>query len=75
MSKRRCRNHWRRPLQQQDDSAQVGWANIWYAVLAVGWPVVILVIAGPDPEVLLSRLQERNRIIPFFSGSRVLGLD
>lgn len=41
------------------------WANIWCAVLAVGWPDEKLVIQWPGPEVLLSRLSENRRIIPF----------
>ena len=42
---------------------QAVWANIWNAVLAMRWPSPVefpLTERGPVPEVLLSRLQEKN---------------
>jgi hypothetical protein len=46
---------------------QAGWANIWNAVLAVRWPSPVefpLAQRGPVPEVLLSRLPRKKRILP-----------
>ncbi|HEY5580916.1 MAG TPA: hypothetical protein VIK56_07100 [Rhodoferax sp.] len=61
---------WKRENIQKQD---VG-ANIWCAVLAVRWPVVIVVIGWLDPEVLLSLLRKiKNRIVPKISWQMTSG--
>ena len=42
---------------------QDGGANIWCAVLAGNWPVVMNINAWPGPEVLLSLLPKEPKII------------
>ena len=53
---------------------QGGWANIWNAVLAVGWPDEKCVIVWPGPEVLLSRLSENGGLYLLRSTRQVLGI-
>src|SRR5574343_28488 len=61
---------------------QDGWANIWCAVLAVGWAFAVAAIAWmprwPGPEVLLSLLPTNltlYRSERFSSFFRLFGLD
>ncbi len=59
---------WRSSMKKRNIQKQDVRANIWCAVLAVRWPVVIVVIGWLDPEVLLSLLRKiKNWIIPRIS--------